>query len=123
LETESKNRLTKFLTESWKKEERGKILGAVTLITSVAGNCFAITKDAVREVSELMCSHKEEDTRLVLHARLAPCRLGHVIDSRRYGRVCDSSSLQHSDRWILTLKTRKKQNQNHSYFQIGNYHF
>ena len=69
--TESKNRLTRFLAESWKEEKVRKSLGEVTLIVSVAEKCFEITKDTVREVPELTCSHKEAETRLVLHARHA----------------------------------------------------
>jgi hypothetical protein len=51
----------------------------LTLIVSVAGKWFEITKDAVIKVSELICTHKEADTRLVLNARHAPDRLRHVI--------------------------------------------
>jgi hypothetical protein len=51
LEKDSKNRLTRFLTESRKKEERRKSLDSVTLIVGVAGKCFEITKDAVRFLS------------------------------------------------------------------------
>jgi hypothetical protein len=71
--------LTRFLTKSWKKEEGRKCLIAVTLIIRFAGKCFEITKDAVGEVSELICVHKEADTRLLLHAGHATGRLRHVI--------------------------------------------
>ena len=77
--TESKNRLTRFLAESWKKEEVRQSLGEITLIVTVAEQCFEITKDDVREVPELASSQEEADTRLALHAKHATGTHSHVI--------------------------------------------
>lgn len=77
--TESKNKLIRFLAESWKEEKMRKCLGEVTLFVSVEEKCFEITKDAVREVLELTCSQEEADTRLALHARHAASTHRHVI--------------------------------------------
>jgi hypothetical protein len=50
LERRAKNRLSRFLAESWKEEKMRKSLDTVTLIVSVAEKCFGMTKDAVKEV-------------------------------------------------------------------------
>jgi hypothetical protein len=56
-----------------------KSLGAVTLIFSVTGKCFEITKAAVREVPGLTWSKEEADTRLAVHARHTTGTHKHVI--------------------------------------------
>jgi hypothetical protein len=77
--SESKNRLTKFLAESWKEEEMRKRLGDTSLIVTIGEQCFSITKDDVEKVHELTSSQEEADTRLALHAKHAAGTHRHVI--------------------------------------------
>ena len=77
--TGSKNRLTKFLVESWKEGKMRRILGDITLIVTLSDQCFEITKNDIRKVAELTSSHEEADTRLALHAKHAAGTHSHVI--------------------------------------------
>ena len=77
--TETKNRLTKFLVESWKTEKNRNQLGYATLIVTSGEKSFKITKAEVTEIEELTSSHEEADTRLVIHARHAAQSFPEVI--------------------------------------------
>jgi hypothetical protein len=77
--SESKNRLTIFLAESWKEESTRKMLGDTTLVVTSGEQCFQITRDSVEEVTELFSTQEEADTRLALHAKHAIGTNRHVI--------------------------------------------
>ena len=69
--TESKNKLTSFLAENWKDQQKREKLGNRVMFVTCGDLCLKLTHDSWQEVDELKSSHEEADTRLLLHAKHA----------------------------------------------------
>ena len=61
--TESKNKLTAFLTESWKEQK-------FQVITS-SDRCIKLTENGWQEIYDLQSTQEEVNTRILLHAKHA----------------------------------------------------
>ena len=64
----NKSSLIKFLTGEWKQEQYRERLGSKSLDVTCESACFKIMKEGRSEVSELITSQEEADTRVFLHA-------------------------------------------------------
>ena len=73
---EIKNRLTKFLAQSWMEADNRTKLGNISLLVTIGEECFAITQ---HKVDQLTSSQEEADTRLALYASHAAKTYKNVI--------------------------------------------
>ena len=69
--SESKDRLTHFLAESWKDTKRRKLLGEKTMFVTYGEQCLKLTQDNYEAVTVLQSNQEEADTRIMLHAKHA----------------------------------------------------
>ena len=67
--TETKNKLTKFLADSWQEPSRREKLCGQTIFVASQERCFKLTCNTCEEVYLLATSQEEADTRLFLHAQ------------------------------------------------------
>ena len=67
----NKVEIVKLLVSQWKKEEFRSKLGDRTLYVTIQDECWKLDSTTSEPVPELKCSHKEADTRMILHAQHA----------------------------------------------------
>lgn len=77
--TETKNKLSKFLAESWKEEKIRAKLGERFMFVTLGEHCFKLTKDECEEIPALKSNQEEADTRLLLHAKHAAEHYPHIL--------------------------------------------
>lgn len=106
---ESKNKLAKFLAESWQAINKRQNLEK-TLFVTCEEKCFKINADQVEEVEELFSSQEEADTRMMLHIQHASKFFSNIIctaDDTDVLILCVYASLSIKDANIY-LKRGKK---------------
>lgn len=78
--SQSKNKLTEFLAESWKSENLRNKLCDKTMYIGYGEKRLKLTRNEWEEVEHLRCTHEEADTRLLLHAHhAAQCSASVVV--------------------------------------------
>jgi len=77
--TETKAKLTKFMAENWKELRQSEKLHDVILMVTSGERCFRFTKDDVTEITELRSTHKEADTRMMIHVNHAAASYRNVV--------------------------------------------
>ena len=69
--TESKNKLTAFLAESWKKQKCREKLGRKCMFVTSSDRCIKLMESGWQEIDDLQSTQEEADTRILLHAKHA----------------------------------------------------
>ena len=69
--TVTKNKVTKFLADSWQEPSRREKLGDKTMLVASQELCFKLTASTYEEVDILANTQEEADTCLFLHAQHA----------------------------------------------------
>lgn len=75
---ESKTKLITFIVQDW-TERLNDRLGTKTMFVTRGSKCFKITSTSSTEITALLCSQEEADTRMILHAAHAAEEFGYVI--------------------------------------------
>ena len=63
--TESKNKLTAFLTESWKEQKFREKLGRKCMFVTFIDRCIKLTESGWQEIDDLQSAQEEADTRIL----------------------------------------------------------
>ena len=69
--TESKNKLTAFLAESWKEQKFREKLGRKCMFLTSSDRCIKLTESGWQSIDYLQSTQEEADTRILLHAKHA----------------------------------------------------
>ena len=69
--TESKNKLTAFLAESWKEQKFRENLGRKSMFVTSSDRCIKVTESSWQEIDDLQSTQEEADARILLHAKHA----------------------------------------------------
>ncbi|MCH2406132.1 MAG: hypothetical protein MK200_08070 [Nitrosopumilus sp.] len=75
----NKGELVKFLAEQWTHNESISLIGEKDVYVTSEDRCILLSLPSSPEISELMCSQEEADTRLLLHAQHASSHYNDVI--------------------------------------------
>ena len=67
--TESKNKLTAFLAESWKEQKFQETLGRKCIFLTSSDRCIKLTESGRQSIDYLQSTQEEADTRILLHAK------------------------------------------------------
>ena len=64
----NKKAFTSFMAKEWRTDKYKRKLTGKTLYVTCGDECYQISSEATEAVEELVSTHKEADTRLILHA-------------------------------------------------------
>ena len=85
----NKNYLTAFIVDEWKSGGNRKPIGGKMLYVTSHPNCWKIIQDGFEGVEELMCTHEEADTRLLVpEAHVVQCQYKVIIAHSEDTDVC-----------------------------------